>query len=81
MSLSSKELDKIFVSLIERDYLIFDTGKKIKVSLKPLKKKLYEVFEESLAKEHETKISEENPKFFKTFIKSLKANFLDHFHH
>ena len=47
MSLSAKELDKIFVSLIEREFLIFDTGKKIKVSLKPLKKKLYEVFEES----------------------------------
>lgn len=62
MSLSSKELDKVFVSLIERGFLIFDTGKKIKVSLKPLKKKLYEAFEESLAKEHETKISEEKSK-------------------
>lgn len=59
MSLSPKELDTIFVNLIERNFLIFDTGKKIKVSLKPLKKKLYEVFEETLAKEHETKISEE----------------------
>ena len=62
MSLSPKELDTIFVNLIERNFLIFDTGKKIKVSLKPLKKKLYEVFEESLAKEHETKISEEKTK-------------------
>ena len=62
MSLSASELDKIFVSLIERGFLIFDTGKKIKVSLKPLKKKLYEVFEESLAKEHETKLSEEKTK-------------------
>lgn len=75
MSLSSKELDKIFVSLIERGYLLFDTGKNIKVSLKPLKKKLYEVFEESLAKEHETKISEEKSKvlqnIYQVFEKEL----------
>lgn len=75
MSLSAKELDKIFVSLIERGFLIFDTGKKIKVSLKPLKKKLYEVFEESLAKEHETKLSEEKTKalqnIYQVFEKEL----------
>lgn len=75
MSLSSKELDKIFVSLIERGFLLFDTGKNIKVSLKPLKKKLYEVFEESLAKEHETKISEEKTKvlqnIYQVFEKEL----------
>ena len=75
MSLSSKELDKIFVSLIERGFLLFDTGKNIKVSLKPLKKKLYEVFEESLAKEHETKISEEKSKvlqnIYQVFEKEL----------
>ena len=75
MSLSSKELDKIFVSLIERGYLVFDTGKNIKVSLKPLKKKLYEVFEETLAKEHETKISEEKTKvlqnIYQVFEKEL----------
>ena len=75
MSLSSKDLDKIFVSLIERGFLLFDTGKNIKVSLKPLKKKLYEVFEESLAKEHETKISEEKSKvlqnIYQVFEKEL----------
>ena len=75
MSLSSKELDKIFVSLIERGFLVFDTGKKIKVSLKPLKKKLYEAFEESLAKEHETKVSEEKSKvlqnIYQVFEKEL----------
>lgn len=75
MSLSSKELDKIFVSLIERGYLVFDTGKNIKVSLTPLKKKLYEVFEETLAKEHETKISEEKTKvlqnIYQVFEKEL----------
>lgn len=73
MSLSSKELDKIFVSLIERDYLIFDTGKKIKVSLKPLKKKLYEVFKETLAKEHETKISEEKSKVLQNIYQVFES--------
>lgn len=75
MSLSSKELDKIFVNLIEKGYLVFDTGKKIKVSLKPLKKKLYEVFEETLTKEHETKISEEKSRvlqnIYQVFEKEL----------
>lgn len=75
MSLSAKELDKIFVDLIERGYLIFDTGKKIKVSLKPLKKKLYEVFEKALEKERETKLSEEKTKalqnIYEVFEKEL----------
>ena len=75
MSLTSKELDKIFVDLIERGYLLFDTGKNIKVSLKPLKKKLYEVFEETLTKEHETKVSEEKMKvlqnIYQVFEKEL----------
>ena len=53
MNLSIKELDKIFVDLMEKGFLIFDTGKKIKISLKPLQKKLLEVFEAELAKENE----------------------------
>lgn len=75
MSLSAKELDKIFVDLIERGFLIFDTGKKIKISLKPLKKKLYEVFEKALEKERETKLSEEKTKalqnIYEVFEKEL----------
>lgn len=75
MSLSTKELDKIFVNLIEKGYLIFDTGKKIKVSLKPLKKKLYDVFEKALEKERETKLSEEKTKalqnIYQVFEKEL----------
>ena len=59
MNLSIKELDKIFVDLIEKGFLLFDTGKKIKVSLKPLQKKLLEVFEAELAKENEISSSEE----------------------
>lgn len=75
MSLSSQELDKIFVDLMDKGYLIFDTGKNIKVSLKPLKKKLYETFELTLAKEHETKISEEKTRvlqnIYQVFEKEL----------
>ena len=75
MSLSAKELDKIFVDLIEKGFLIFDTGKNIKVSLKPLKKKLYETFERTLAKDHETKISEEKTRvlqnIYQVFEKEL----------
>lgn len=75
MSLSAKELDKIFVDLIEKGFLIFDTGKNIKVSLKPLKRKLYETFERTLAKEHETKISEEKTRvlqnIYQVFEKEL----------
>ena len=59
MNLSIKELDKIFVDLIEKGFLLFDTGKKIKISLKPLQKKLYEIFEKELAKENEINSSEE----------------------
>ena len=76
MSLSAKELDKIFVSLIERGYLLFDTGKNIKVSLKPLKKKLYEVFEESLAKEHENKVSEEKSKVLQNIYQVFEKKLL-----
>lgn len=76
MSLSVKELDKIFVSLIERGFLDFTTGKKIKVSLKPLQKKLYEVFQISLAKEQETQTSAEKSAYLKNiyevFEKELK---------
>lgn len=59
MNLSVKELDKIFVNLIEKGYLLFDTDKKIKISLKPLQKKLYSIFEKELAKENEINSSEE----------------------
>lgn len=76
MSLSVKELDNIFVTLIEKGYLLFDTGKKIKVSLKPLNKKLYKVFEEELAKEHINSSNEEKVsllnKLHKTFEDELK---------
>lgn len=78
MNLSIKELDKIFVDLIEKGFLLFDTGKKIKVSLKPLQKKLYEVFEKELAKENEINSNEEKSaslnNVYKTYEKELKRN-------
>lgn len=76
MSLSSKEIDKIYASLMERGFLELTTGKKIKISLKPLQKKLYEAFQISLAKEQETQTSEEKTAYLKNiyevFEKELK---------
>ena len=50
---------------MERGFIDFTTGKKIKVSLKPLQKKLYEVFQISLAKEQETQTSAEKSAYLK----------------
>jgi len=68
MNISVKELDKIFVKLVNNGFLAFETGKKIKVSLKPLKKKLYEAFQLSLAKEHEIATNEEKSSSVKHII-------------
>lgn len=68
MNISLKELDKIFAKLVKDGLLTFETGKKIKVSLKPLKKKLYEAFQLSLAKEHEIAVSEEKSSSVKRII-------------
>lgn len=65
MNLSTSELDKILVSLIERDYLAYETGKHTKVSLKPLQKKLYDAFQVSLAKEQEISTSETKASYLK----------------
>lgn len=65
MSLSTKEIDKIYVTLVERGFLVFSSGKSMKVSLKPLYKKLYEVFQISMAKEHENQTSEEKSNYLK----------------
>ncbi len=53
MNLKSEQIDKILVSLMDRDFLMYDLTKKVKVSLKPLKKKLYKEFQLDLAKEQE----------------------------
>ena len=59
MSLDAKEIDKILVALIERGLLQFDTGKKIKVSLKPLNKKLFKLFQEEMAQDLEERNNKE----------------------
>lgn len=59
MNLEVKQIDKIFVALIEKGLLIFDTGKKIKVSLKPLKKKLLETFTKEMDQDNENRNNKE----------------------
>ena len=58
MNLKMAEIDKIMVSLIDKGFLDYDLTKKVKVSLKPLKKELYKVFQDSLVKEHENAYNE-----------------------
>ncbi len=65
MNLSIKELDKILVGLLEKKLLVYDIGPKIKVSLKPLQKKLYETFQISLAKEQEVSSSKKKNEYLK----------------
>ena len=77
MNLDVKEIDKIFVALIERGLLQFDTGKKIKVSLKPLNKKLFKLFQEEMAQDLEERNNKEKAsnieKVQKTFISEFKS--------
>ena len=65
MNISSKELDKILVNLLERDLIVYDMGKKVKVSLKSLHKKLYETFQVALSKEQESVVSEKKAAYLK----------------
>jgi len=78
MSLSTKEIDKTFASLIERGFISLDTGKKMKISLKPLKKKLYKEFQLTLAKEADEAMSEEKTtklqNIYQVFEKELNSN-------
>ena len=78
MNLDVKEIDKIFVVLIERGLLIFDTGKKIKVSLKPLQKKLLETFTKEMAADTENHNNKELVETIshvrETFEKEFKAS-------
>lgn len=69
MSLSVNEIDKIFVSLVERGFLVISTGKNMKVSLKPLYKKLYEEFHISIAKENENQNDAEKSNYLKNIVK------------
>ena len=75
MNLDAKELDKIFVTLIERGFLSFDTGKKIKVSLKPLNKKLYECFQKEVVAEQENKNNKAKLSSIETVCKAFETEF------
>ena len=78
MNLDVREIDKIFVALIERGLLIFDNGKKIKVSLKPLQKKLLETFQREMEVDSENNSNKEKAEAIesvkKTFEKEFKSN-------
>ncbi len=65
MNLKTNEIDKILVSLINRDFLTYDMSKKVKVSLKPLKKHLYKAFQDDLVKERENTYNETKAAFLK----------------
>lgn len=73
MNLSTSDLDKILVNLIERNFLVFEIGKKTKVSLKPLQKKLYELFQVSLAKEQEVATSEKKASYLKNIYEVFES--------
>ncbi len=65
MNLSTKELDKILVNLLERGLLIYEVEPKVKVSLKPLQKKLYDTFQITLAREQEFSSNKNKQQTFK----------------
>ena len=73
MNISTSELDKILVNLIERNLLVYEIGKKTKVSLKPLQKKLYELFQVSLAKEQEVASSEKKAAYLKNIYQVFES--------
>lgn len=78
MNLDVRTIDKIFVALIERGLLVFDTGKKIKVSLKPLQKKLLETFTQEMDEDNESHSNKEKAEAIelvqKAFEKELKKD-------
>ena len=75
MNLKMSEIDSILVKLIEKNFLQYDMGKRVKVSLKPLKEKLYDEFQVSLAKEKENTLNEEKANYlqniYQVFEKEL----------
>ena len=73
MNLDVKEIDKIFVALIERGLLQFDTGKKIKVSLKPLQKKLLDTFTKEMAADAENHNNAAKAESIETVRKTFEA--------
>ena len=56
MNISIQELDAMLVSFLDRKFIVYDldNNQNIKLSLKPLRKKLYEEFQANLARDLET---------------------------
>ena len=75
MNLDAKEIDKILVAFIERGFLQFDTGKKIKVSLKPLEKKLLETLQEEMVEDDENRSNKEKVADFEKVCKAFETEF------
>ena len=65
MNLKTSEIDKILASLINREMLTYDLTKNVMVSLKPLKKHLYKVFQDDLVKERENTFNENKACYLK----------------
>ena len=72
MNLDVRTIDKIFVALIERGLLVFDTGKKIKVSLKPLQNKLLETFTQEMDEDNENCTNKEKAESIETVLKTFE---------
>ena len=75
MNLDSKDIDKILVTLIERGFLQFDTGKKIKVSLKPLWKKLLKTFQEEMVEDDENRSNKEKSESYDKVCAAFEEEF------
>lgn len=75
MTLETKVIDEILVTLIERGFLQFDTGKKIKVSLKPLEKKLLQTLQEEMAEDDEKQNNKEKVANFEKVCKAFEEHF------
>lgn len=73
MNLSAKELDSLYVGLMSKGFITLETGKKTKISLKPLRKKLYEAFEDALVKENSISRNPEKNKEFKRLKEVYEA--------
>jgi len=73
MNFNAKELDALYVSLMSRGFITLETGRKTKISLKPLRKKLYEAFEDALVKENQISRNPEKSKEFKRLKEVYEA--------
>lgn len=75
MNADPKKLDKILVKLIERGLIKFDVDKKVKISLRPLQKKLYDMFQKEVALDFELKNNKEKGEALDKIIKSFEKEY------